>query len=68
VITLHERSRTMLALAEPPPTQPDPVPGLKRSPEWHRAQEDQERAWLDAYMRRALKCSRRPLHGRGGTP
>jgi hypothetical protein len=60
----------MLALAEPPHTQPEPepVPGLKRSPEWHRAQEDQERSWLDAYMRRALKCSRRPLHGRGGTP
>lgn len=56
----------MLALADPPTNQPGPIPGLKRSPEWHRAQEDQERAWLDNWMQWAAKFGRRPLHGRGG--
>ena len=60
----------MLALAEPPPPQTEPetglIPGLKRSPEWHREQEDLERAWLNAYTRWTLKYGTRPLHGRGG--
>jgi hypothetical protein len=59
----------MLALAEPPPphTEPAPglIPGLKQTPEWHREQEDLERAWLNAHMRWTLKYGTRPLHGRG---
>lgn len=39
----------MLALADPPDTQPDLIPGLTYSPEWHREQEADERAWLDDY-------------------
>ena len=64
----------MLALAEPPPphTEPQPEPefgliaGLKQTPEWHREQEDLERAWLNAYTRWTLKYGTRPLRGRGG--
>jgi hypothetical protein len=60
----------MLALAEPPPPHTEPeaalIPGLTYSPEWHREQEDLERAWLDAYTRRALRYGTRPLHGHGG--
>ena len=60
----------MLALAEPPPQQSEPapglIPGLKQSPQWHREQEDLERAWLNAHMRWTLKYGTRPLHGRGG--
>lgn len=41
----------MLALADPPATQPDTIPGLTYPPEWHREEEDKERAWLDAYAR-----------------
>lgn len=43
----------MLTLADPPPTttQPDLIPGLKNSPEWHRMQEQAERAYLDARIR-----------------
>jgi len=71
----HPRTNgaAMLALADPPPptttphAEPDPIPGLKHTPEWHRAQEIAERAWLDAYMRWTLKYGRRPLHGLGGT-
>lgn len=62
----------MLALAEPPPPQTEPtepetglIPGLTYSPEWHREQEDLERAWLNAYTRWTLKYGTRPLHGRG---
>ena len=61
----------MLALAEPPPPQTEPQPGclisgLKHSPEWHREQEDLERAWLDAYTRWTLRHATRPLRGQGG--
>lgn len=60
----------MLALADPPPPQAEPeadhIPGLKRSPEWHREQEDLERAWLDAYTRWTLTYATRPVCGRGG--
>jgi len=38
----------MLALAAPTP---GPIPGLHHSPEWHREQEDSERAWLDQWAR-----------------
>lgn len=41
----------MLALADPPDTQPDLIPGLVYSPEWHREQEAAERAYLDARIR-----------------
>lgn len=41
----------MLALADPPTTRPDLIPGLKYSPEWHRMQEQAERAYLDARIR-----------------
>lgn len=56
----------MLALADPPAAEPGLIPGLKHPPEWHREQEDRERAWLDAYMRWTLKYGTRPLHGLGG--
>lgn len=60
----------MLALADPPPqqsaTEAGLIPGLKYPPEWHREQEDLERAWLDTYTRRTLKYGTRPLHGLGG--
>jgi len=57
----------MLALADPPDTQHQTIPGLKHTPAWHRAQEIAERAWLDAYMRWTLKYGRRPRNGLGGT-
>jgi hypothetical protein len=57
----------MLALAEPPHTQPDHTPGLKHSPEWHREQEDKERAWLDAYNRWCNKFRALPAHDDGGS-
>lgn len=41
----------MLALADRPTIQPDLIPGLKYPPEWHREQEADERARLDAYAR-----------------
>lgn len=34
-----------------PDTQTDTIPGLVYSPEWHRQQEDEERAWLDDHAR-----------------
>ena len=59
----------MLALAEPPPPHTGPqtslIPGLKQSPQWHREQEDLERAWLDQWMRagRTPECPwSRPDH------
>lgn len=47
----------MLALADPPEAQPDTglIPGLKYPPEWHRMQEQAERAYLDARIRWHLK-------------
>lgn len=41
----------MLATADLPDTQPETIPGLVYSPEWHREQEQEERAWLDDYTR-----------------
>jgi len=57
----------MLALADPPHTQPGGGVFEAGDGAWHRAQETSERAWLDAYMRWTLKYGRRPLHGLGGT-
>lgn len=51
----------MLALAEPPTTQSDLIPGLKRSPEWHREEEAREQAWLNAYARWAVKYGDIPV-------
>lgn len=34
-----------------PDTQHDHLPGLAYSPEWHREQDAEERAWLDDYAR-----------------
>lgn len=56
----------MLALADPPPPhtppEPDLIPGLTYSPQWHREQETLEQAWLDAYIRCCLKCGSLPVH------
>jgi hypothetical protein len=51
VITRARTEPPMLALADPPDTQPDLTPGLVYSPEWHREQEAAERAYLDARIR-----------------
>lgn len=60
----------MLALADPPPRQTEPapglIPGLKQSPEWHREQGGLERAWLDAYMRWCLRFRPTPARDQGG--
>lgn len=53
----------MLALADPPDTQPGLIPGLKYPPEWHRLMEEMERAALDAHILRHLH--RRLLPKRG---
>lgn len=50
----------MLALADKPSTQPGLIPGLKYSPEWHRMQEQAERACLDGRIRWCLR-NRLPL-------
>ncbi|MGW2384361.1 hypothetical protein [Streptomyces sp. NPDC001658] len=41
----------MLALADPPATSPDLIPGLKYPAAWHREQESKEQAALNAYIR-----------------
>jgi hypothetical protein len=45
----------MLTVAAPPAPPPDLIPGLTRSPEWHREQEAAERAHLDARVRWRLR-------------
>jgi hypothetical protein len=49
----------MLTLADFPDTQPDTIPGLAYSIEWHREQEAMERAWLDDYARWGLDLGAR---------
>ena len=49
----------MLTLADFPDTQPDTIPGLVYSPQWHREQEMQERAWLDDYAQWGLNIGAR---------
>lgn len=55
----------MLALADPPAVQPHLIPGLKYPPEWHRAQEAREQAWLNAYARWCLRLRLIPTRRRG---
>lgn len=56
----------MLALADLPHTQPDHIPGLTYPPEWHREQEDLERAWLDGYARWCQRFRLLPTSNQGG--
>lgn len=53
----------MLALADPPATEPQPIPGLKYPPEWHREEEDREQAWLNAHIRWSLRRGLLPVNG-----
>lgn len=53
----------MLALADPPATQPGLIPGLKYPPEWHRRMEERERTYLDAHIRRHLRLRSLPTRG-----
>lgn len=45
----------MLALADPPGTQPQRIHGLKYPPEWHRQMEQHEQALLDAHIRKHMR-------------
>lgn len=41
---------TMAHTAPCPDTQHDHLPGLAYSPEWHRQQDAEEQAWLNAFI------------------